>query len=130
MTVSDTIERVARALAPLAWRALGLCDTLAQENRRKASLRHAEQALTALRPGDELPNGLVVVPNEPKDWRPGEPYGVDHTITKLRRNGFQYASAGDAKRLVDEVDRLRHKLNKAFDDYCSRPETEKEADGE
>jgi hypothetical protein len=48
--MSDSmIERVARALAPLAWAALGLADTLAHKNRRAASLRHARAAIEAMR---------------------------------------------------------------------------------
>jgi hypothetical protein len=48
MTISLD-EHVARAIAPLAWAALGLADTLAQENRRTASLRHARAAIAAVR---------------------------------------------------------------------------------
>ena len=47
--MSEMVERVARALAPLAWAALGTGDTLAHENRRKASLRHAKAAIEAMR---------------------------------------------------------------------------------
>lgn len=52
-------ETIARAVAPVAWAALGLADTLAQKNRRTASLRHADAVLRAL---DEA--RLVVVPKE------------------------------------------------------------------
>jgi len=41
-------EKIARALAPLAWAALGTGDTLSQKNRRTASLRHADAVLTAI----------------------------------------------------------------------------------
>ena len=46
------IERVARAIAPKAWRTLGFppgYDTPANKNRRIASLRHAETAIAAMR---------------------------------------------------------------------------------
>lgn len=46
--MSEMIERVARALAPLAWAALGTGDTLAHANRRKASGRHARAAILAM----------------------------------------------------------------------------------
>ena len=42
------LERVARALAPRAWAALGNGDTLAQKSRRTASLRHARAAFAAV----------------------------------------------------------------------------------
>lgn len=42
--------------------------------------------------------------DEGEEWRLPT---VDETITKLRANSFQYASAGDVKRLVDEIDRLK-----------------------
>ena len=32
---------------------------------------------------------------------------VAETITKLKANGFQYATAGDVRRLIDEIERLR-----------------------
>jgi hypothetical protein len=47
MTFEERVEKAARALAPLAWSALGTGDTAAQANRRKASLRHAASALRA-----------------------------------------------------------------------------------
>lgn len=44
------IETMARKIAPKAWDTLGgLHDTMAQENRRKASLKHARAALAAAR---------------------------------------------------------------------------------
>ncbi|MDE2106771.1 MAG: hypothetical protein KGL39_56675 [Patescibacteria group bacterium] len=46
------VEKVARALAPASWAALGTGDTLAHANRRKASLRHACAALAVA--GEEL----------------------------------------------------------------------------
>jgi cobalamin biosynthesis protein CbiD len=45
----EMIENVARALAPIAWAALGTGDTLAQVSRRTASLRHARAAIEAQR---------------------------------------------------------------------------------
>lgn len=42
--------------------------------------------------------------DEGEEWRLPT---VDETIARLRANSFQYASAGDVKRLVDEIDRLR-----------------------
>lgn len=74
MTVSDTVERVARAVhdrqearcaeytgaMPDAW---GELHHTAQEQLIDAM----QVALTALRPGDELPNGLVAVPKEPTE---------------------------------------------------------------
>ena len=49
MTSEPTeVEAVARALEPLAWRALGLCDTLAHKKRRGSSLRKAGDAIVAL----------------------------------------------------------------------------------
>lgn len=47
--VSEPVERVARALAPSSWAALGTGDTLAHQNRRTASLRHARKAIEVLR---------------------------------------------------------------------------------
>lgn len=64
MNRSKTLEVMARAIAPLAWKALGLCDTLAQENRRKASLRHAEAALTAYESHLHA-SKMAVVPSPP-----------------------------------------------------------------
>lgn len=58
--MTPTRETIARALAPVAWAALGLADTLAQKNRRTASLRHADAVLRALDAA-----GLVVVPTDP-----------------------------------------------------------------
>lgn len=49
-TREELVEAAARAIAPIAWAALGTGDTLAQLNRRKASLRHAEMALDAVLP--------------------------------------------------------------------------------
>jgi len=57
--MTPTRETIARALAPVAWAALGLADTLAQKNRRTASLRHADAVLRALDAA-----GLAVVPKE------------------------------------------------------------------
>lgn len=47
--MNDMIERVARALAPLAWATLGLSDTLANQATRTASLRRARAAIKAMR---------------------------------------------------------------------------------
>jgi len=58
------VEQVARALAPLAWAALGLADTLVHQNRRKASLNHARAAIAAYEAALKEA-GLVVVPREP-----------------------------------------------------------------
>jgi hypothetical protein len=43
---------------------------------------------------------------------------ADETIEILRANGFQYASAGDARRLINEIEKLREiiKKNRRFDD--------------
>lgn len=43
------VERLAAVLAPIAWAAIYAGDTLAQKNRRTASLRHARAILTELR---------------------------------------------------------------------------------
>lgn len=48
-TEQSMVERVARAIAPAAWEALGIGDTLACKNRRIASERHARRAIAALR---------------------------------------------------------------------------------
>jgi biotin operon repressor len=32
---------------------------------------------------------------------------VDESIAKLKAQGFQYATAGDARRLIEEIERLR-----------------------
>jgi hypothetical protein len=32
---------------------------------------------------------------------------VDERIAKLKANNYQYASAGDSKALIDEIERLR-----------------------
>lgn len=47
--MSEIVERIARALAPSSWTALGTGDTLAHQNRRTASLRHARKAIEAMR---------------------------------------------------------------------------------
>lgn len=49
MTEQTLIERVARALAPMAWAALGSGDTFAQKARRTASMRHARAAIEAMK---------------------------------------------------------------------------------
>lgn len=54
MTVEDTIERVARAIDDAF-------DVRAEGN---LFLEQAKAALSSLRPGDKLPNGLCVVPEE------------------------------------------------------------------
>jgi len=53
-------EIIAQKLEPQAWRALGLCDTLAYKNRRTSSLRKADAALAAIEA-----SGFVIVPLEP-----------------------------------------------------------------
>lgn len=45
MVPEDVVEKVAQAIAPAAWSGQ---DTLAQRNRRTASLRHARAAIAAL----------------------------------------------------------------------------------
>lgn len=52
----NKVEQVARILEPQAWRALGLCDTLAYKNRRTSSLRKARAAIEAMREPDEAMN--------------------------------------------------------------------------
>lgn len=52
--MDDMVERVARALAPIAWAALETGDTLAQQSRRTASLRHAKTVLEAIREPTEV----------------------------------------------------------------------------
>lgn len=49
--MSEIVERVARAIAHNAWQVRGKIgvDSLAMENRRKASLRHARAAIEAMR---------------------------------------------------------------------------------
>lgn len=47
------LERAARALAPKAWAAMDTGDSLAQTNRRIASLRHVPAVLRAIREPDE-----------------------------------------------------------------------------
>jgi hypothetical protein len=47
--MSEMVERVARILEPQAWAALGLCDTIAYQNRRTSSLRKARAAIQAMR---------------------------------------------------------------------------------
>lgn len=39
------VEKIARALEPIAWAKLGIGDTLAQKNRRTSSLRKARRIL-------------------------------------------------------------------------------------
>lgn len=55
MTVEDTIKRVARAID----------DAYDIRSEGDLSVEQAIAALSSLRPGDKLPNGLVVVPEEP-----------------------------------------------------------------
>lgn len=53
--MSKVLERVARALEPQAWAALGTGDTLAYKNRRVSSLRKARAAIEAIRePTEEM----------------------------------------------------------------------------
>jgi len=48
--VNEMVVRVAKALAPAAWGWYSkIGDTLAQESRRKASLKHARVAIQAMR---------------------------------------------------------------------------------
>jgi hypothetical protein len=49
--MSEAIDRAAKAIAPKAWNAYGKVgvDCAAQDNRRKASLRHARAAITSIR---------------------------------------------------------------------------------
>lgn len=66
MTIpNEMVERGARAIAPLAWAALGTGDTLAQANRRKASLRHARAALEAALSGHVVGWREITEDNEP-----------------------------------------------------------------
>jgi hypothetical protein len=60
MSEPKLVEAIAREIAPLAWAALGMADTLAQKNRRTASLKHAAAALSAIER-----EGWKVVPVEP-----------------------------------------------------------------
>lgn len=46
---SEMVERVARALEPLSWAALGSGDTLVHKTRRTSSLRKARAAIEAMR---------------------------------------------------------------------------------
>lgn len=32
---------------------------------------------------------------------------LDETIAKMKKNSFQYATAGDVRRLINEIERLR-----------------------
>lgn len=68
MTNDAETETVARAIAPKAWAAYGLIgrDSLAQESRRTASMRHAQIAISALRAHDAA-RGLVTVPRVPTE---------------------------------------------------------------
>lgn len=83
--MTPTRETIARALAPIAWAALGLADTLAQKNRRTASLRHADAVLRALDAA-----GLAVVPK-----RTG---GLDDVLFFVRSalSGFETLQPDDA----------------------------------
>ena len=67
MTDDEIVEAMARAIAPLAWQASA--DNLAQENRRKASLKHARAALSVARPMIEA-----------QRWRPIESAPKDETL--------------------------------------------------
>ena len=57
----NMIEQMARAIAPKAWAYFDRGDqTMAQEHRRTASLRHARAALAAARePTDTMRVGMV-----------------------------------------------------------------------
>lgn len=74
MTVSDTIERVARAWAVMDGKADKFDagkdhapDHPDYTGHYDGYMCEAEDLLTALRPGDELPNGLVVVSRRATD---------------------------------------------------------------
>lgn len=59
--MNDMVERVARAIAPMAWNSVNAGDTAGQKNRRKASLKHARAAIEAMRqPTDEMKVAAVV----------------------------------------------------------------------
>lgn len=56
--VTEVIERMARAMEPLAWAALGVCDTKVFTVKRDASLSKARAALEALLdPTEEMLDG-------------------------------------------------------------------------
>ena len=46
--MANIIEKLAAVLEPQAWKAIGLADTLAYQNRRKSSLRKARAILQTL----------------------------------------------------------------------------------
>lgn len=71
------VERVARALDPLAWAALGLADTEKLAFRRKRSMEQAVVAIRAMREPTEamLEAGALMIGGGP-DWRPGRTEAV------------------------------------------------------
>ena len=81
----EQVEAAARIIEPQAWRALGMCDTLAYENRRKSSLRKARAALSAVLPqavADEreaiardIENLMSACPMDDEDSLRDEVYG-------------------------------------------------------
>lgn len=74
------IEAMAKALAPKAWGPLTEGSYLAQDNRRKASLKHARAALAAAREA-----GYAVVPAEPTEAMVQT--GLDELRTHLGHGG-------------------------------------------
>lgn len=49
---------------------------------------------------------------KPEDMKTAMKLGADlaGTIAKLKANGFQYATAGDTRRLIEEIERLQARL--------------------
>lgn len=58
---------------------------------------------------------------KPEDMRTQLKLGTDiaGTIAKLKANGFQYATAGDTRRLIEEIERLHRQLSWERPQYFS-----------
>ena len=41
---------------------------------------------------------------------------IHQTIEKLKKNGFMYCSAGDARRLVAKIEELEHEIEGLYQD--------------
>ncbi len=77
------IEAVARALAPMAWAALGTGDTLAQKNRRQASLRHASAAILAFTAALREPSEGIVRAAESRQASVHESLPADEALRAM-----------------------------------------------
>lgn len=87
MTRDERIEAIARAIAPKAWATVGQvgADTLANQNRRTASIRHARAAINAAYP--ELAAGTHWIAPREMTREMADKGTVAMTLDIARRSG-------------------------------------------